>query len=201
VSDRLAHMRANATRKRQTVAVLLDGEVVGQIEAVEDELDRLDEPTKGDRRLSTKSNAGRRQELVDELEKLLEAAADMTLHLVFEGKPGTEYQTLVGQHKPRKGDDGKIIPADFGGVNAETFSRPVIMMCAIGYRERPEADAPVLPLDAVTLPWLLGTDDEPGFATDRQIQVMAQAAIDVNRKDDAVPLPRRRSATGTSDAG
>jgi hypothetical protein len=199
VTDHLARIRAHATRKRQTVEVLCDGEVVAQIEAVEDELDRLDEaPATTDRRLSTKPNETRRKELLAERDRLIAEAVSMTLYLVFEGLPGTAYQTLTAQHPPRRGDDGKTVPADIGGVNSETFARPAVYACVIGHRERPEADAPVLPLDAETLPWLLGTDEEPGFATDRQIQLMAQAAIDVNRKSDAVPKPRPRSVTGKS---
>lgn len=201
MSNRLKLLRERATRPRRTVPVLLDGEVREQIEAVEDALDRLDAAEQGQKRLNTRTNAAERAKLLAELEHLHESAIESTLFLVVEGLPGSAYEALTAQHPPRSDGEGKRLLSDLGGVNATTFRRPVIRACVVGHRERPETDAPVLPVDDETLDWLLGTDEAPGFATDRQIQLMAEAAIGVNRGDDAVPLPRRRSTTTPSDAG
>lgn len=202
MSNRLKLIREKATRPRRTVDVVLDGEVVAQIEAVEDALGRLDgEAKKSDRRMSTKSDEAERTKLLAELDHLVKSAEDMTVHLVFEGLPGTAYQALTAQHPPRKDEAGNTLVTDLGGVNGSTFRVPVIRACVIGQQERPHADAPVLPIDdelREMLDFMLGAGDEPPFLTDRQIQVLAQAAIDVNRRDDAVPLQRRRSANGTS---
>ena len=204
MSNRLKLLREKATRPRRTVPVLLDGAVRGQIEAVECILDRLDRVEIVDRRLSTPSVEAEREKLLAELDDLREQALTMTLFLVVEGLPMTAYEALAKKHKPRMGDDGRPIPTDRIGVNFEEFARPIIRACVVGYQETPDADAPVLPLDAElreTLDFLLGTDDEAGFATSKQVEHLATIAINVNRGDDAVPLPRPRSTKRKSAAG
>lgn len=212
MSNRLKLLRDRATRPRRTVPVQLDGEVREQVQAVENALDRLEGQQDNGKRLNSRANS-ERDKLLAELEHLHESAQETTLYVVVEGLPGRAYELLANQHPPRKGDDGKVLPSDVLGVNAETFRRPVIRACAIGHRETDDAAAPVLPFEPTTrdddgnvvqlgtLDWLLGTDDEPGFATDRQIERLAVAAITVNRGDDAVPLRRPRSATGMSAEG
>ena len=208
MSNKLKLLRERATRPRRTVAVLLDGEVREQIEAVEDELDRLDPSAKPDRRLNSKSDTARRKELEAELVRLREAAQDATLILVVEALPKTAFRALLAQHPPRKGEDGKVLPVDTVlGANVETLALPLARASVVGYRETDDAASPVLPVDPETLTWLFGStavgplasDIEP-FCTERQIGRIGAAAVTLNIGDDAVPLPRRRSATQTSDA-
>ncbi len=215
MSNRLKLLRERATRPRQTVPILLDGAIREQIEAVEDELDRLDEAEKtADRRLSTRSNSARRKELVADLDRLRAEAEESTLFLVLEGLQRTAFRALRAQHPPRI-EDGKVLLQDrIVGANAETLAAPLVRACAIGYREKPEADSPVLdfPPDGtpgeVTLGWLFGHNmpavgDEPArvvepWCTERQIDQASGVAIMLCAGDDAVPLPRRRSATEMS---
>jgi len=195
VSNRLKLLKEKATRPRRTVAVLLDGEVRGQIEAVEDELDRLDGQEDNDRRLGSKSTKAQRDKLLAELDHLRESAAETTVHLVLEAMQRSPYLALITKHKPRKDDDGRVLPQDALGANTDTWWPALIRGCVIGERKGPHADDPVEPLEEGLLDWLL---DE--HATDRQVEVLARAAMALCRGDDAVPLPRRRSTTGTSDS-
>lgn len=205
MSNKLKLLRERATRPRRTVAVLLDGEVREQIEAVEDELDRLDaEPEETDRRLNSRpKQAARRDELDAELARLREAAADATLILVVEALPKTAFRALLAQHPPRKGEDGKPLPVDVVlGANTESLGLPLARASVAGYRETDDAATPVLSVDPETLTWLFGSPDgetEP-FLTERQVGRIGATAVALNIGDDAVPLPRRRSATPTLDA-
>ncbi len=224
MSNRLKLLRDKAVRPRRTVPVLLDGEVREQIEAVHDTLDRIESAKGGHRSLASKSPEAQRRKLEAELEHLYESATDSTLYLVLEAMQRTPYRALVAEHPPRVDGDGKMRVVDrlAGGVNADTFVLPLIRACVIGYRERPEADAEILPLDPSRwngdefepgmVDFLLGYKvthpDRPelvaerdGFATPWQIHQLGQAATDLCVGDDAVPLPRRQSETSTSDAG
>jgi hypothetical protein len=179
------------------VPVVLDGDVRAQIEAVEDELDRLVPDPETDRRLATRTKppAARVAELEAEATRLREAAAGTTLYVVLEGMAGTPYRALLAAHPPRKDTEGKTLPSDLTGVNEETVRAPLVRSCVIGHRVSPDADSPVLPLEDEYVQWL--TD----WATDRQMDNLVAASWAVCRGDDAVPLSRRRSQTRTSAAG
>ena len=179
----LKALRARATRPRRTVPVLLDGEVREQIEAVEDALDRLaDAPVKA-RRLAEKDQGAA---LRDDLSRLRAGAEESTLYVVLEGMQRTAYRALLAAH-----------PAEGKAFDPETFTPALVKACIVGYRERPDADAPVLTdwpsSDYVT--WLVDEHVSPG-----QLDKLSLAAMELCRGDDAVPLPRKRSATPTSDA-
>jgi hypothetical protein len=205
------------------VPILLDGTVREQIEAVEDELDRLDdepEPADNDLRLGSKPKPNtRRKELDADLAQLRATAEESTLYVVLEGMQRTAFRALLAQHPPRKDADGKMNPHDrLIGANMDTIAAPLVRACTVGYRERPEADAPVLDFppdgtpDQVTAGWLFGRnvldlttgevlEEVPPFCTEKQIDMAAGVAIALCVGDDAVPLPRRRSAPQMSDAG
>ena len=185
----LKALRARATRPRRTVPVLLDGELREQIEAVEDELDRLADLPVKPRRLAEKDRGAA---LRADLDKLRAEAEESTIYVVLEAMQRTPYRALLAAHPPRPD-----VALDRGGYNAETFAPALIKACAIGYRERPDADAPVLtdwPQDDYVA-WLVDEYASPG-----QIGKMSSAALELCTGDDAVPLPRRRSATPDSDA-
>lgn len=194
MSNRLKLLREKATRPRRTVPVLLDGEVREQIEAVEDELDRLDSaPASNDRRLSTKTNDAEREQLVADLDALYESAEQSTLYVVLEAMQRTPYRALIAAHPARLDAEGKPLPADRFGWNSETLAEPLVRACIVGYRERPEVDAEVLPMPAEDVDKLMA------FVTERQLDALAAAALRLCAGDDAVPLRRKRSATPTSD--
>jgi hypothetical protein len=98
----------------------------------------------------------------------------------------TAYRALLAAH-----------PAEGKAFDPETFTPALVKACIVGYRERPDADAPVLTdwpsSDYVT--WLVDEHVSPG-----QLDKLSLAAMELCRGDDAVPLPRKRSATPTSDA-
>lgn len=174
--------------------ILLDGDLRGRIEALETELDDLDARAAGaelDKRLASRRKADdpRRVEALAELDQLRAAAADSTLHVVVEGLASTVYRALLAEHPPRVGDDGKVHPDDRIGANEDTFRPALVRACVVGQL----VDEELQPLDGDTVEWLIE------WASDAQMDRLAIAAYAVNRGDDAVPLPRTRSATVTSD--
>ena len=197
MSNRLKLIREKATRPRRTVPIVTDGEVREQIEAVEHELDRLEAASANGKRLNSKSAASPQAvKLTAELDQLYASRDESTIWLVLEAMQRPVYLALVAQHPPRTGEDGKVLPADVLGINSDTFGLPLIRASIVGHREGEDGD--VQPIDRETVDWLLGTDDAPGFATDKQIETLFGTAFLLNRGDDAAPLRRRRSPTETS---
>lgn len=200
MSNRLRLLRERAVRPRRTVPIQLDGVVREQIEAVEEELDRLDRsPQANDRRLSSKSADARRKELESELERLYAAAEETTLYVVMEALQRTTYRALCDAHPPRNGSDGKPLPEDHQGVNAETFPPALVKASIVGYKETPDAaDTDVKPFpeeggdDGITVDWLME------WMTDYQVAKLAAVCVTLNRGDDLVPTRRRRSGTASS---
>lgn len=213
------NLRKNAKRPSRTVPILLDGEVREQIEAVENELDRLDRaPAVKDRRMSTKSDDAQREKLIAELDHLYASAEESTIYVALEALQRTAYRALVDNHPPRKDEAGKVHPADAFGANMETLPIPLVRACIVGRKASDDvADTKVEPFppdlvhgvtgalepntDDVTLGWLLGFTykDASGvdvtvdpFLTDRQVEKLYSAAFSLNRGDDAVPLRRPR---------
>lgn len=198
MSNRLKLLRERATRPRRTVPVVTNGELREQIEAVEDALDGLDEAPVADRRLSTKTATSQRDGLLADLDALRTAAEDSTVYLVMQGLSDTAWLALKQQHPPLAQPDEKPRTTDAYAItarfNIDTIRRPLVKACLVGHRERPDADAEVLPLESEFIDWLLD------FVNHKQITELADAAYQLCAEDDAVPLPRRRSATRTSDA-
>lgn len=223
MSNKLKLLREKHVRHRQTVGVQMDGEVRAQIEAVEDELDRLDSAPEADRRQNTKGPGARRKELETQLADLRASAEETTFVAVLEGMQRTAFRALVGQFPPRKGDDGKVLMADrFLGADAVAVAIPLIKACVIGYKESDDAAAETLPLDRSTLDehgrvvepgfvdWLLGhvktgpdgeAQEVPPAATERQVDQLSAVALTLCLGDDAAPLPRRRSPQTTRAEG
>jgi hypothetical protein len=197
VSDRLKLIREKATRPRRTVPLITNGELREQIEAVEDALARLDDAPPKDRRLSSKPDTSQRDGLLADLDALRAAAEESTLYLVLEGLSDTAWLALKKLHPPLPLLDEKPKVGDSYSVtarfNVDTIRQPLVKACLRGYRERPDADAEVLPLDAETVAWLFG------FANSKQMSQLTDAAYQLCAEDDAVPLPR--SATGRSASG
>jgi hypothetical protein len=196
--EQLAAAIATASRPRRTVPILLDGDVREQVDTLTDELTQLlraaATPPK-DKRLASRPDKARVDQIEAELEQLYERAEARTLHVVVEGLSGTAWRALVAQHPPRKGEDGKPIPEDAWGVNEETFQLPAIRACVIGHRPDPDSET-VKPLAAATLDWLLTE-----FGTETQIGDLYAAVVVVCRRDERLPLRLPRSTTPTSGRG
>lgn len=197
MSNRLKLALASKRRPQRTVPVVLDGQLREQIEAVEDALDRLDEaPAKGGR-LNSKSSTAERAQLVADLDRLRVAAEEATAYLVLEGLSDTAWLALKKQHPalPVEGEKQNVNDAYalLARFNIDTIRRPLIKACVVGQRDRPNADAPISPVEPGEIDELLE------FINTRQTRDLSDAAYALCEKDDAVPLPRQRSQTATSD--
>jgi hypothetical protein len=179
--ERLAELKARATRPRRTVPLVLNGDLRQRIEDIEGQIDAAEPaPEVNDRRLSSRRTRPDTTALEEQVAALREQAEADTLTVTLEGLPGTEWRALLAQHPARKDADGKIHPEDVLGANEETVRQPMVRAC-------------IVDLDADDVDWLMG------FVTDRQMDKLVTAAIKVCRGDDAVPLPPTRSTTPTSD--
>lgn len=206
-----------ASRPRRTVPLLLVGEIREKLEAVEIELERLEQEkagedaakllaAKGTRPLNTRKSSvdvARIEELKAQSLALRQKAAEHTLYVVVEGLPSTELVALKALHPPRTMENGLTEPADrVLGANDETIRIPLVRSCIIGHRPTGAEGEPVEPLDKGMVDWLLGTPGQPAtdeqpeipatppFLTARQIADLAVASYAVNYTDDAIPLSR-----------
>lgn len=196
--DRLSRIRAAATRPRRVVPILLDGAIRDQIEAVEDTIDALQPSTRpGDKRWAAKPDTARRDELVAEVERLREAARDMTIFVVIQALPATKtspddvtYREIVAAH-PEHDENGKPVP---GSLDHDAAREPLARACMVGHQESDDASVTeVRPFPAGYVDWLVG---QLSF---RQLDALAVAAIVVNGGVYEVPKPRPRSTTQTPD--
>lgn len=183
---RLQQLRARATRPRRTVPVLLDGELREQIEAAEDALDRLDDLPVKDKRLATKSTGAK---LREDLATLRASAEESTLYVVLEGMQRTAYRALFAANQATATDGTTKL-------DRETFTPALVKACVVGYRERPDADAPVL-TDWSSDDYVAWLVDE--FVSPGQLDKLSTAAFELCTGDDAVPLPHTRSPIPSSD--
>lgn len=177
--EELAALRSSATRPRRTVPIVLAGNLQQEIEELDVEIDKAEAAPASDRRLTSRSQEAIIAPLLARRAELVAEAESMTLQVTIEGLPGTDYRALLAAHPPRT-VDGKPDPRDALGANEETVRAPLVRSC-------------IVDLDDDTAQWLLG------FVTDRQMDELVVAALAVNRRPDAVPLPRRPSPTRTSE--
>lgn len=190
--EELTALMDRATRPRRTVPVVLDGDLRQQIEELAYELEQIEtEQKENDRRLASKRKAppARLAEAEAELDQLAGAAEKVTVHLVVEGLPGTPFEALKTEHKPREDHAGDKA----WGLNLATIRDPLLRAALIGRRETADSEQ-ILPLAEGFVDWLLG------WGTSYQLDKLNLAALNASRGDDAVPLPQRRSATLNSDA-
>lgn len=192
--EELEQLKARATRPRRTVRLVLDGELRGRIEAVEQRIEDAESAARPDNDL----RLGSKRRVVDtsaeaaELEELHRQAESATLHVVVEGLPGTPWRTLLAAHPP-KPDDALDKAFD---ANMDTVRIPMVRACVIGHRSTSDG-----PIHTVDLDWLVGDEQTPGFLTDLQMDKLVDAAIATSRGDDAVPLRRTPSTTPSSVEG
>lgn len=193
--DQLAKLQAGATRPRRTVPIVLDGDLRQRVEEIVFDLEQLQGPVdeteaEPDIRLATKAKARAKvdpkvnaqiAELQAELDALSVEVESKTMHVVVEGQPGTPFVAFRAAHPPREGNRADSAWA----INTESSQDPLLRLTIIGHRD----GETIHPVD---VDWLLG------WATEWQLSMLQMAALGACRGDDAVPLPRRRSTTGTS---
>lgn len=118
-----------AKRRTATVEVCLRGDLAGEYEQLERDLEKLPKSNKlgGD---------PERQRIAAEMERLRAEMQDGTVPFVLQALPDTAFQRLVDEHPPRRnGDEVDARDAD-GGYNRATFFDALIRACIV----EPELD-------------------------------------------------------------
>lgn len=170
----VAAILARATRPRRTVKVCLAGEVVAEMERLDEELADLERPANG--RLNGPAGA---KALRDQLDELRAKAEADTIEIVIQAVSRTRWHEMIAANPPRKLADGTVHPADkMAGVNEDTFYDAIIAACWVA----PE-------IDDATRTALLEQ------LTDRQFDQVGSAAWAVNRHEVSIPLSRAGSKT------
>jgi hypothetical protein len=163
-------MLAEAKLPESTVEVCLRGDLAADHEALERQLEQAE-------RSGADSLAGSGAgELADKILALEAEMREHTYEFRLRALPRPAWRGLCAEHPPRKGDDGAVVDADRIGVNADTFYDAIIRACLVD----PEL-----------------ADDEWGqlvdALTDRQYDVLADAAWGLNRREVDIPFSRAAS--------
>ena len=182
----LGDMLDRAVPSRRSVPILLDGTLRARIEALETKLRAAQLPAE-DKRLGTRPAVP----ASDELAALYDEAEAHTVKVVIQAMHGTDYRALIALHPPRKLEDGSVHPDDKAmNVNEETLRRPLVEACFAGVESLAGELVPATEAER---------DRLLNFCSDVQLDNLVEAAILVNRADDAVPLRRPPSLIPTSD--
>lgn len=171
-------MLAGAKLPEATVMICLRGDLAADHEAAERELERAEKQ-------SADSLAGSGVgDLVDRIEALEAEMREHSYEFRFRALPRREWQVLVAEHPPRKGEDGAPVLTDRIGVNAETFYDAIIRACLVD----PEL-----------------TDEEfeqlTASLTDRQYDELSDAAWGLNRREVDIPFSLAASRMKRTSAG
>lgn len=169
-------MLSGAKLPEKVVSVCLRGDLAGEYEKLEAQLDQL----RGTPSNSLEGNG--EAELLDRMDTLRTQMLDESYDVVMRAKPRAEWRDLCNQYPPRKADDGSIDERDvLMGVNTETFFDGIVRACMVD----PEL-----------------TDDEwsdfQAVLTDKQFSKLADAAWSVNRSDVDIPFSPAGSRTNRS---
>jgi hypothetical protein len=109
------------------------------------------------------------QDRLDELAELMRAKA---ITFVVRAMPSKEYNALVAKHPPRREPNtGRVDPRDYQGFNANTFYPELVRLSIAKPTMTPERWAK---LDVKL--------------TDAQFDKLANAAAEVNRRDEDLPF-------------
>jgi hypothetical protein len=155
-------------RKRRTaiVPVCLRGDLAGEYEQLERDLEKLPKGNK-------LSGDPERQRIAAEMERLRSEMQDGTVPFRLEALADTAFQELVDEHPPRRnGDEVDARDAD-GGYNRATFFDALIKACTV----EPE-------LDAEDWDLLLGKD---GMSAGQKVSLWSEASR-INGQSVDVPF-------------
>lgn len=167
MSDIKALLR-EARLPEKIVEICLRGDLVAEYEAVEAEHDRAVE-NRGD-----SLAGGNIAELKHRMNELREQMTAGNVAFRLRAMPRPKWRALCDAHQPRKDEEsGEVDARDrVLGVNVESFFEPLVMGCVI----EPELDDE---------DWALLFGER---LTDRQFDVLALAAWDLNKRDVDVPF-------------
>lgn len=159
----------------RTVPVCMHADLTAEHEELERQLEEA--RTRPRDSLAAGSSAAQLSGQISDLE---EQMRDHTVTFKLQALPRPKWKKLVGEHQPRKGDDGGVDERDkYIGVNSETFFPAMIRACTV----EPELADDV---------WQLLFDEK---LTDRQFDELSDAAWSLNRRDVDVPFSRAASLT------
>lgn len=177
-----------ASRPERTVPVCLNGALVGEFEAAEQQLqEALRRPAS-----DSLDGGDDRRELAERIEDLRQQMLNGTESFRLRAMPRNRWRKFIGDYPPRQDEDGVVDARDRNiGVNVDTFYPALIRLSVVA----PELDDDDwLDLLGGTRMREDGTEEEvEGVLTSRQFDELASAAWDLNR--DTVDVPFSRAAS------
>lgn len=178
----LKHFRdlmAEARLPERTVPVCLRGDLRGDFEQAERELEQLQESRQDS---MAAPGVG---ELVDRIQSLRQQMRDATVTFRLRALSKPKYHALVAKHPPRHGDNGEVIDADRAlDVNSDTFFEELVPLSIVD----PELDEN----DYAQLVELL---------TDYQFTELGVAALGLNRSEVDIPFSSAVSKLNRGSGG
>jgi hypothetical protein len=173
--------RKDAQRAERTVPICLRGDLVGDWEAADRELKRVQQENLVSNSIETPDLAG----LAERVRALEAEMHEHTENYRLRAMPRHKFRALVAAHPPRIGEDGEVVEDDRLGLNSDTFFPELIRQSVVEPK-----------LDDEDWAWLLGTDDEDdegGILTDRQVGDLQDVAWFLNRGEVNVPFSHAAS--------
>jgi hypothetical protein len=168
MTDFKARLKA-AKLPERTVSICLRGDLVAEFEELERQL------AEAIRTPATSLEGDGSGPIAERMEELRRQMLEDTTPFRLRAMPKPRWRAFVGEHPPRKGDDGEIDDRDrIIGVNVDTFYTALIRASVV---------EPAL--DDEDWEALLGDD---GVLTSRQFDDLADAAWGLNRREVDVPF-------------
>ena len=183
-----------ASRPEKSVPVCLNGALVAEFEAAEQQLQEALRRPKGD----SLDGGGEARELAERIEQLRQRMRDGTAVFRLRAMGRKAWRRFIAEHPPRQDDDGVVDQRDRAiGVNVDTFFPALIRTSTVEPAELDDEDwlellGGVRKLDDGT------EEDVDGVLTSRQFDELANAAWDLNRDTVDVPFSPAASRILTS---
>jgi hypothetical protein len=191
-----------AARVERTMQVCLRGDLVGDWEAAERELERA-------RQAKDATNAKEATDLGPLIERVRSLEAEMLEHAEtwrLRAMPRYRFRKLVAAHPPRRDENGEPVEEDrLIGLNRSEFFPRLVRACVVEPK-----------LDEADWLWLLGHTDEEqerlkaegnedeieeGLLTDRQVSDLQDVAWFLNRGEVEVPFSHAASLASRDSGG
>lgn len=198
MSKDISEIFAGAKLPEDTVDLCLRADLVAEHERLDAELqERLEQPSQklgGD---------PRRAELAVQIVTLEEEMRESTITFRLRAMPKRRWRQMVLDHQPRLDENGDRIPADYRGVNSDTFYHPMIRASVVKPELTDEQWTRLLGHTAPEVEELeaagKGDEVEDGLLTSRQYDRLFTASWDLNRDEVTVPFSSAASRlTGSS---
>ncbi|HEY9411117.1 MAG TPA: hypothetical protein VIP77_16175 [Jiangellaceae bacterium] len=163
-----------AALPERSVEICMHPDLVAEHERLERELDKAKRQPR-----DSLAAGGAERQLAEQIQKLEADMEEATVEFKLRAMPRPTWKEFVAAHPPRK-DGDKVDERDaYIGVNTETFFPAIVRRSVI----RPELDDEL---------WTLLLDEK---LTDRQFDMLSNAAWALNRGEVDVPFSRAASRT------